>query len=168
GAAGPRYRDWHEIATLTVLTFTLLAGGYAAYEGSVLSSATGDLVKTQATNAHREVRAYVGVVPGGVENFGDSRAQKVTLFRKNCGTSPAYHVVVPPTLIAVVRVGEPIPMAENQPASGTGLLTLFPEMSLPFTITGSGAATSDQIDQIREGKDLVFVYAGIVTYDDSY
>jgi hypothetical protein len=164
----PRRRDWLELATLGVLTATLLAAGYAAYEGSVLSSATNDLVKTQATNAHREVRAYVGVMPGDVENFGDRQAQKFTLIRKNYGTSPAYNVFVRPTLAAVLKPSDPIPTAENLPPSGAGRLTLFPGMSVSFTVAGSGNATSEQVENVRQGKDAVFVYAGIVTYLDSY
>src|SRR5436190_24189346 len=82
GASSVSRGNWFEIATLVVLTFTLFAAGYTAYEGSLLSKATSNLVQTNADTAHRELRAYVGVIPGGVENFGDGQNQRLTIFRR--------------------------------------------------------------------------------------
>jgi hypothetical protein len=163
-----RRRVGIEIATLVVLTFTLFAAGYTAYEGSLLSNATGNLVKTNADTAHRELRAYVGVIPGGVENFGDSRAQRLTIIRRNYGVTPAYNVFVKPTLAAVMRAGDAIPQDEIDTPKLSGLLTLFPGISLPFYVTGTEGVAKDQADLVKEGKNVLFVYAGILTYNDAF
>jgi hypothetical protein len=170
GAVKPPHKpvNWVEVATLTVLAMTLMAAAFAAYEGSVLSGATNNLVKTQTINAHRQLRAYVGVSPGGIENFGDSQLQKFTLIRKNYGTTPAYNVFVKESLVTVIHAGDKIPEQENTPSSLPGLLSLFPGISLPLTINGAAGLSKEQADSVREGKDVLFVYAGIVTYYDAF
>ena len=161
-------RNWVEIATLLVLVFTLFAAGYTAYEGSLLSAATKDLVKTNTETAHRELRAYVGVIPGGVENFGDTQNQRFTIIRRNYGATPAHNVFIKQTQAAVIRVGDSIPPDDPTPSKLSGLLSLFPGIALPFYITGVEDVAKDQLDLVKAGKDVVFVYAGIVTYYDAF
>jgi hypothetical protein len=146
-----RRQNWIEVATLLVLTFSLFAAGSAAYEGSLLSRATDNLVKTQARTADRELRAYVGVLPGGVENFGDSQIQRFTIIRKNYGLTPAYNVFVKPTFAGVVRAGDKMPADEVAPPNLSGLPTLFPGLSLPFYVSGAEGVAKDQLDLVREG-----------------
>jgi hypothetical protein len=39
-----------------------------------------------------QLRAYIGIVPGGIDNFGDGQRQTFNFIEKNYGQTPAYDV----------------------------------------------------------------------------
>ena len=69
---------------------------------------------------------------------------------------------------AVIRVGDSISPDDPTPSKLSGLLSLFPGISLPFYVTGVEGVAKDQLDLVKAGKDVGFVYAGIVTYYDAF
>ena len=67
-----------------------------------------------------------------------------------------------------MRAGDSIPPDDPTPSKLSGLLSRSPDISLPFNITGVEGVAKDQLDLVKAGKDVVFVYAGIVTYYDAF
>src|SRR5580704_9537714 len=65
-------------AAYTAITFVIMVWG-------------GWQIIISRDTEHRQLRAYVGVQPGDIENFG-TQSQKIKIVRKNYGTTPAYDV----------------------------------------------------------------------------
>ena len=158
-------KDWLKkfLEPLTVVTFLLFGATIALY------SATRDLVHDAERNARQQMRAYIGFIPEGVENFGDKEKQVFKMTRKNYGLTPAYNVVASPTLHDVVKIGAPLPVTFS-PSPGSvpkDTPTVFPSMENQLRIMGH-AQSQTQIDLAKDGREYQFIYYGIVYYDDAF
>jgi hypothetical protein len=118
---------------------------------------------------HRQLRAYVGLVPGDVENFGDLAKQRFTFVRKNYGLTPAYDLVVSQFGESVIVYGQPIPVISPNPPPDIlrGNVTLFPSGELPMHLIGVGIS-KDMIDKFMSDDNFRFVYTGTVKYRDAF
>src|SRR6267154_3828350 len=92
-------RDWHDVASLLVWGATLLAAvaaafftGRQAYLTNKQLRVARDVLSVTQDTEYRQLRAYVGTIPGGIENFGDPARQRFTITAKNFGDTPAYDV----------------------------------------------------------------------------
>lgn len=93
--AANRKHSWLE---RFAVSFAFLAFCAAAYQGYI-----------SRDSEHRQLRAYVSLVPGDIDNFGIPDKQKFTFYRKNTGLTPAYDIVVSELGQSVITYGQPIP-----------------------------------------------------------
>jgi hypothetical protein len=139
----------------------------------------------------RQLRAYVGLIPGELESFGDADKQKFSLIRKNHGATPAYDVFLPFVGQGIISIGAGIPTASTNPSVDKfDRSTIFPMGELPYIFNGSphfdqirtlsaqtpplNSTQSAQIqllraqgEAVKEGK-MQYVYWGVVTYRDVF
>jgi hypothetical protein len=116
----------------------------------------------------RQLRAYVGFIAGGVENFGDAQKQVFKMTRKNYGLTPAYNVFAPPTVHDVLRIGAGLPITfSSQPPNIRETATLFPTGENHLNIIGTQMSQT-QNDLARAGAEYNLVYYGIVHYTDAF
>jgi hypothetical protein len=156
-----------EIATLVFVILTTIGVFIQAlvlHSSDVTFKNTLDL---QRVSSERQLRAYVGVLPGELQNLGDRTKQQFTLVRKNYGLTPAYDLFVVSFGQAVIRIGEPIPSGGPAPADIRGTITLFPSAELAFNHRGIMVA-EDQIARVMQGDDIQMVYFGTVQYRDAF
>jgi hypothetical protein len=123
---------------------------------------------------HRQLRAYVGMAPGDVEDFGVAGKQRIKFVRKNYGGTPAYNVGFSQIGLSIVKYGEAINTGDTGCGNPVvaGQITMFPTVELPWNvIIGKNtdvdpasakklaAFTPEQIQLVKSG-DLIFVYWG--------
>jgi hypothetical protein len=155
-------KHWLEYAIFGFVVATAFATGGAAWY-------TRQQWITTADSEQRQLRAYVGIVPGAVENFGEPGKQRFTLTRKNYGQTPAYDVGLSIVGFDVERPGAQINVGNIGCGSPKirGLITMFPSMELPLYITITQNFPKTQLDLVRSGE-FVFVYYGTVCYNDAF
>jgi hypothetical protein len=150
--------------------YTLITLGLFIASLLQLSSSSGQLTVMQDTE-HRQLRAYVGINPGDVEDFGVASKQRVKFIRKNFGATPAYDVGFSAVGFGTIKIGEsintgPTGCSDNSPSAG--LITMFPTVELPWNILISGPVfTPDQVQLVKSG-DRQFVYWGTICYRDAF
>lgn len=159
------------VAVVGVGIYTVITGGLLI-ASLVQIGKSSDQIDIARDTEQRQLRAYVGVIPGDVESFGVAGEQKFKILRKNYGTTPAYDVG-----FSVVGEGvfDPTQFNPNGAAGiqgcskppGIGLITMFPGTELPFAVTLPTKYPSDQIDKVRLGK-WFFAYWGNICYKDSW
>jgi hypothetical protein len=152
----------NKIAVIALVSNIVLAAGTVG-----LVWVTHNLVTGADTQSRRQLRAYVGVIPDGIENFGDRKTQSFKLTRKNYGATPAYDVWIDPrqTIIHIGDTIQPIPIT---PPNITGTFTIFPSAELPYYSNGINA-TDKQIALVREaGSEFQIAYYGIIYYRDAF
>jgi hypothetical protein len=175
----PNHDTWKfrlEIAAVIGVGFyTLLTGGLLIVgalqtgAGWQQIDASHDQLKTMQDTERRQLRAYVGIVPGDVDNFGDQEKQTFTFIRKNYGMTPAYNLNWTFAGQKVIKRGEPIPVPNVGHVDSQNLFTIFPTMELPFHISKT-PIPKDQLTAVRQSTDgnIQFVYYGTITYDDAF
>jgi len=132
-------KHWLDYATAWFAFVAAIGGIGAAIFGGLQGWISRDTEK-------RQLRAYVGVSPGDVENFG-SGDQRLRLIRKNYGGTPAYDVGFSEIGFVIEPVGNPLPttpqgcMAPRLP----GLVSMFPSMELSLTINIQTKFPSEQL-----------------------
>jgi hypothetical protein len=123
-----------------------------------------------ADSESRQLRAYVGVVPGDVEDFGGPN-QRLTLIRKNYGQTPAYDVGASVVGVTIVKASGPaaivIPPSGCGVPSVYGLITMFPSMTLPLSIDIKENFSKNELALVQLGESG-FVYYGTVCYHDAF
>jgi hypothetical protein len=116
-----------------------------------------------------QLRAYVGLIPGDIDNFGDPKLQKFEFVRKNYGQTPAYDVLVTEFGQSVVGFGQPIPgnpiKIEGEILRGN--FTLFPSGELRMDLLGLGVNPT-LVDRVDKDENLRFVYLGTIKYRDAF
>src|SRR5580692_2690709 len=113
---------------------------------------------TAEDSEKRQLRAYVGYVAGGVENFGDAQKQIFRMTRKNYGITPAYNVFSPPTAHDVLRIGGSLPATfPTQAPNMRETATLFPTGENKLNITGNQMSQT-QNDLARAGTEYNLIY----------
>jgi hypothetical protein len=166
----PEPPNWVDKGTLVVLILAFLAAIYAGYEASRLADGTDRLVTTADDSAKRQLRAYVGIVPGDIENFGDREKQVFTMTRKNYGPTPAYDLIVTSVGQSIIKIGDPIPSGIVPPPPDIrGTITLFPSAELPFRVNRIAPTIgADLISALMQSDNVQFVYWGALEYHDAF
>jgi hypothetical protein len=141
--------------------------GFAAYF-------TGQQWGTAVDTEHRQLRAYVGTIPAGIENFGDITKQRFKLTIKNFRTTPAYdvgnlisdHNIFSKT--GTIQVVEK-PEGCGQP-SFRELVTLFPGGQHVFIFTGiQHAVSGERLNHVSDIDSMdAFIYYGTICYHDTF
>jgi hypothetical protein len=152
--------------------YTLITAGLFIVSLIQIGKSTDQISVMQDTE-HRQLRAYVGVIPGDVENFGIPDETRFKIIRKNYGMTPAYDVGFSIvgyeiTDINQLTIGGSSGVQGCAKKPGTELITMFPGTELPWTVNVKGNPfTADQIDNVRNDK-LVFSFYGNVCYNDAW
>ena len=154
--------EWFwEIAIGLMVLGTLIATSVAAYWTSQQWATADDQEK-------RQLRAYVGLNPGDLEDLGDPEKQRWSGMRKNYGQTPAYDVSVIVFGQSVIKRGQPIVMGNPQPPPEIrGTITLFPQAELVMRIAGLGVP-KEHVMQVVNSDDFQFVYFGTIQYHDIF
>ena len=175
---------WTAVAATiyTVVTAALLAAGiWSAVQASnaVIQAAnavaeakrSADAAQAQVAvstdTEHRQLRAYVGLSPGDVENVGDEKTQKFTFQRKNFGVTPAYDVSLVDLTFGVITFGQPIPVLTPFTDIPRGTPTIFPSSKLKMDIAGD-IINKGVIERLSANSNLRFVYSGTIKYRDAF
>jgi hypothetical protein len=154
-------RNWLEYVAVIAASAAVLVTAITAGVGIWQAIIASDTEK-------RQLRAYVGILPGDIENLGDREKQVYALTRKNYGLTPAYDLAVISFGQSVIQRNQPIVTVSQQPPPDIrGTVTLFPSAELPFRIKGVAVA-QDQVDRLMKGDDMQFVYFGTVQYRDAF
>jgi hypothetical protein len=162
-----------EVLIALMVLGTLGATSIAAYWTSWQWQTASDQVGIMQDTEQRQLRAYVGVVPGDVENFGIPDEMHLKILRKNYGTTPAYDVGFSVVGYAIsdpnqIAIGGSYGVQGCAKAPKTELITMFPGTELPWTVNINGNAfTSEQVDNVRNGK-TVFAFYGNICYLDAW
>jgi hypothetical protein len=127
-----------EIAAVVIASIAALASAAAIVVVSTWQA------WIMSDTAKRQLRAYIGISPGGIEHFGDEQLQTFALMRKNYGVTPAYDIIASPALVEVKQIGAPLnsPWDTKNHPPNREMVTLFPTMELPLYVTGAKGITS--------------------------
>jgi hypothetical protein len=160
----------------TILAFWALIDGQsaavasrqAATEAKRQADAAEQQIAITKSNQTRQLRAYIGFIPGGIENFGDKEKQVFRLIRRNYGLTPAYSVSQSPAVQEVIpingRIKRPFPLSVTTLTSSE---TIFPGMDSPLPAFGNPDSPDDSA-LVKIGKDYQTVIYGAVYYDDVF
>jgi hypothetical protein len=172
-----------EVATAVgVGVYTLITAGLLI-AGLYQLKASADQIEIMRDTEHRQLRAYVGMNPGDVEDFGVSGKQKIRFIRKNFGSTPAYDVGFSKLGFSIIKIGDPIDFGMTG-CVGPGIpgqITMFPTTELPWIITLGdtknvtqqsadrlvGLFTNAELQLVKSG-DRQFVYWGTACYRDAF
>ena len=183
--SNPRRENWKfgieigvaiGIGLYTLLTLAVFSSAAAFQLGSSwdqVKASQNQLATTQDTE-HRQLRAYVAVTPGDVDNLGDPTKQQFHMTRKNYGATPAYDVGFSIVGSQVIKAGEVIGIPGAGSVCSTpnarpvlaGQITMFPTMELTWTTTGANI-TNEQTQAVA-GGGFQMVYYGDVCYHDAF
>jgi hypothetical protein len=155
-------KHWLEYATGF---FAFIAAGGAIFAASF----SGWQASVASDTEKRQLRAYVGIIAGDVENFDVSGRPTVRLTRKNYGLTPAYDVGFS-TIYA--RIGKDGTIFQQSGGGCTqpnysNLSTMFPSAQLPFSIIIKDTYLQQQVDEVKAGSSIFYVY-GDVCYKDIF
>ena len=162
--------NWIELGTLFLVIATT---ALLVIQDVILHSSDetfGRTLELQKGSNERQLRAYVGMTPGDVEDFGVSDKQRVRFIRKNFGSTPAYEVGFSTVGLSTIKIGEPINTGPGGCTTSMipGQITMFPTVELPWIIIISGPVfTPDQI-QLVKSSNRQFVYWGTICYNDTF
>jgi hypothetical protein len=119
----------------------------------------------------RQLRAYVGVVPGAVENFGEPTKLVIRMSRKNYGATPAYEVGFSSTNVIISPLNAVLPDVATPCVSPnySGLVTMFPGTELPLTtnVVGADKISVNDINSVKIGAAALYFW-GDVCYKDTF
>jgi hypothetical protein len=100
-------RSTLEWANFVLLFLAFIATAAAAYF-------TGQQWITADDTEKRQLRAYVGITPGAIENYG-AEGQQFSFTRKNYGITPAYDLIWTTAGQSIIPAGNLVPVAQRQP-----------------------------------------------------
>lgn len=165
----------------TVLTGLILGGSvYSIYQtwnavdaANRAADAATDEARTANDAERRTLRAYIGIQPGDIKDFGTTQ-QSMTVTRINSGHTPAYDA-------GFSTVGADIIWTPSNIHTPGGcakpnikdMLTIFPNIPEKFALgIWNKGWKSDQFDTISantsKSEGLVFVYYGTFCYNDAF
>ncbi|MBR1121385.1 hypothetical protein JQ628_07645 [Bradyrhizobium lablabi] len=157
------------VAINIALTIGLLIAGVfqTKHAGDQAKTGQEQLAVARDTET-RQLKAYVGVVQQGLENFGTPQ-QALKITRKNFGLTPAVDLFMAPPAIAVLNRGQQFGPVHCTPAPAVvNTFTLFPQQESNFTIKGFAGVSQEQVDLVKKGGDYVLVYWGALHYKDVF
>lgn len=150
---------WTRSATVLVALYTVITMGLAIVGAFQLG--------VSRDTERRQLRAYIGIVPGQVEGISD--APIGNFIQKNYGLTPAY-------LVGIDRIEGRIlknktifalPMPGCARPRERGLTSTSPTMELPLKIKIPNI-TQEQIDNVVYGSDYMFLFDGEICYFDAF
>jgi len=163
-------RHWLDHATVVAAAAAALAAAAAAGAGAWQASIANQQLAVSKDSEQKQLRAYVGITPQGIENFG-TPDQVLTATRKNYGATPAYDMFISPgdVHIQMLHQNDPIPsiVGINYPPPGIGAFTLFPGMEIPYYFRANSLSPK-QDALVEEGNEFKIVYYGILYYRDTF
>ena len=176
-----KIRRWTRVATVGAIVYTLVTGAiliatirsiHEARRAVRTASRAADAATRQAEIAEdtekRQLRPYVGTIPGMVENFGDPGRQRFTLTVENFGNTPAYDVG---SLISYNGVYKNISVVVGPECGNPAikqLVSLFPKGDFKFYFgTPTYTIPKDQFDSVLNGH-LIYAYWGTICYRDAF
>ena len=115
----------------------------------------------------RQLRAYLGIIPGGVDNFGDPTTQTFNYIVKNYGQTPAYDVFDFPSVPYMIQVNGPVIASPTErPKDVIATFTIFPGREHPKRGIGTTIQKREN-DLIASGTGYQLVYSGVIFYKDA-
>lgn len=122
----------------------------------------------------RQLRAYIGVVPGDVVEFLAGK-QVIKLLRKNYGATPAYEVGFSTINATIGLLTDPLTpnggcqyLEPQKTIDGySSLFTMFPGVEMKYELTLNNIFNEDQINAVKAGHAF-FIYHGTVCYKDAF
>ena len=144
-------------------------GIYTLITAGLLAASLIQLKIMQDTE-HRQLRAYVGMAPGDVEDFGVAAKQRIKFIRKNFGGTPAYNVGFSNVGFSIIKPGSNINTGVSDCVSPkiAGQITMFPTVELPWTVTIDPKLFPSERLQLVKAGDEQFVYWGTACYHDAF
>jgi hypothetical protein len=119
----------------------------------------------------RQLRAYVGIIPGDIENLADVSKRSYAITYKNFGLTPAYNVALGFVDSDIFHeygsIPRNIPIGKCAAPAISGLMTLFPTMQHTYSVTGGRKYSADQIAPVMSGSEN-FIYYGTLCYHDAW
>jgi hypothetical protein len=115
----------------------------------------------------RQLRAYVGVIPGDLDNFGDRERQHFKFALKNFGPTPGYNLNHQYENNDVRAHRDTIQVPSGDCPDEHDHVTIFPGQELPFHVRGV-KASPQQFDLVRDGRQYALVYYGKFCYNDAF
>jgi hypothetical protein len=160
------HRDLHDWVATVVIPLTFAAALFAAFF-------TGKQWLTAADTEQRQLRAYVGIVPGDLTNFGDPQQQEYQFRAKNFGLTPAsnfrsqYHgYEVRATKDPIMTPTANCPEGNSQQQQQQQ--TIFPGQEFPMHFVGVTQVSAQQFNLVRTDRQYIIVFYGKICYDDAF
>jgi hypothetical protein len=159
-----------EYVTLAFVILTTIGVGF---QDVILHSSDETFKNTlnvQKESSETQLRAYVGIRPLGIDNFGEPN-QVLHTMRKNYGSTPASDLFVDLPKIAVIARNSQFDAAlcEPSPAAPVNTVSLFPQQELRFDIVLPGnLLTKEQIASVRDGTQFQLQFWGTLHYRDAF
>jgi hypothetical protein len=182
---GPSPESTPKWITYATLLFVFLTTVGVGIQDLILHSSDDtfkDTLVAQKKSSEQQLRAYVGMAPGDVDDFGIMGKQRIKFVRKNYGTTPAYNVGFSKIGLSIIKPGEVINTGESACLNPViaGQITMFPTVELPWSLTINkspdvAAASAEKMSafspaqfQLVKSGDMIFVYWGTACYQDAF
>lgn len=168
----PKKDTAHRVIDYVTLLFVILTTAGVGIQDLILHSSDEtfkDTLLAQKDTNERQLRAYVGIRPLGMENFGETN-QVLRTMRKNYGATPASDLFVDAPHIAIIpRNGQFAPaFCDPIPPGLANSVSLFPQQELRFDIQGQFPFTKEQIASVRDGTKFQMQFWGTLHYKDVF
>jgi hypothetical protein len=162
----------HRVIEFITLLFVILTTVGVGIQDLILHSSDEtfkDTLLAQKDTNERQLRAYVGIRPLGIDNFGEAN-QVLHTVRKNYGTTPASDLFMDQPNIAILpRNGQFNPaICEPVPTRIVNTLALFPGQELRFEMKTNLNMTKEQIASVRNGSQYQLQFWGTIHYKDIF
>jgi hypothetical protein len=160
---------WITYATLLFVFLTTVGVGF---QDLILHNSDDTFKNTliaQKESTETQLRAYVGIRPLGIENFGETN-QILRTMRKNYGATPASELFMDKPNIAILpRNGQFSPaLCDPTPPGPVNSVSLFPQQELRYDMQGSLNLSKDQIALLRDGSQYQLQFWGTLHYKDIF
>ena len=118
---------WIDYVTLLFVILTTVGIGIQDLILRSSDETFKETLKAQKKSSEQQLRAYVGMTPGDIEDFGVPGKQRIRFVRKNFGTTPAYDVGFSRVGLSIIKPGQPINTGESGCVATliAGQITLF-------------------------------------------
>jgi hypothetical protein len=161
----PRLTQWKPVFEIVGLCFLI---GYTTVE-ALQWCATTEANRISKDTAQRQLRAYIGIEPGALNNFAPSFKTGANFTINNYGQTPAYKVM------ASYAVGVlpypypdnlPLPRAEHQIIESVA--SIYPHVPSVAYRELDNPISEKQINEILDGSTVRFYVGGIIRYSDIF
>lgn len=180
-----RHLEWTRRSSLSAIAYTIFTvcllgvslysafqARDAIYAANRAAAAANSQANTSEDTEKRQLRAYVGVIPGSLDNFGQV-GQTLNFIRKNYGHTPAYDVGFSQVSYDIINVSRtnmtPTMTCLDVRNKVAKLITIFPGAEMPFHIIFRDMTKpKDRINLVRGGTDYAAAYWGTICYHDAF
>lgn len=120
-----------------------------------------------ADTEKRQLRAYVGVLPGSITDFGDKQKQTLHMKRQNFGLTPAYNLTWTKLGVFIINKGDLIQTPDVKKKNVDRLQTLFPSASIELNVIGI-FYSEEAVNELKKNENKSLVYIGSINYTDAF